>query len=243
MKKTTMVLSTLVLGGSLFGGNIIASAAEYDDATHAKTDAKINFTADTGPTLPVDPVDPPNPIDPVDPPNPNGAELMITYASNINFGSQSKDGTSWNALADVWNAPSGSGTIEGTPMVAIKDSRGSDRRGWSLTVKQNEAFKDTAGNSLTGAELTFKNLFYATGTAAPTANTSDVILNDAAQEIASADETTGIGQWSLGLGQLTGDEGSKTTDGITLSVPSTTAKNTTTYKTTLTYELTADPSL
>ncbi|EGO6085916.1 hypothetical protein HA909_002717, partial [Enterococcus faecalis] len=57
--------------------------------------------------------------------------------------------------------------------------------------------------------------------------------------------------WSLALGQLDGEvkqgeedneETFKTTSGVTLSVPSTTSKNTSTYSTTVTWELVADPS-
>lgn len=75
---------------------------------------------------------------PVDPLNPNDAELMITYASNLNFGVQSKQITSWPALADkVWVDKNHMTTREVTPFVAAKDLQGPERKGWALAVTQS----------------------------------------------------------------------------------------------------------
>lgn len=239
MKFKNLVMSSIVLG-SLMGATTTALAAEYDpeNPDKAQTSATINFIADEEPEQPVDPEDPDNPIDPVDPINPNGGELMITYASKFDFGSQTKSGTTWNALAD--NLKDGTKVV---PFVGTKDSRGTDRKGWVLTAKQDGAFKDSQGNELTGAELTLSNLSYTDKEGAPTAKAGTVTLSTTPEEIASAGSNQGIGSWSVALGSLQGEAGSETTNGVTLSVPGTTAKNTDTYSTTVTWELTADPGV
>lgn len=239
--KAKNLLTSAVLLTTMMGGAVTSFAAEYEDATHAKTDATITFTKDDGPTGPVDPGNPGIEIDPIDPskPNPNGAELMISYASDLNFGEQSKNGTSWNALADKVKA--GEEIREITPFVSTKDSRGEERKGWTLTAKQDADFKDGT-NVLKGAELHLSNLFYAEQAGAPTATAGEVILGSDAQDISSAKADSGIGRWSVGLGELEGEEGSQTTTGVTLTVPETTAKNAATYSTTVTWELVADPA-
>ncbi|WP_084038866.1 WxL domain-containing protein [Brochothrix campestris] len=127
----------------------------------------------------------------------------------------------------------------------MKDSRGSDRQSWSLTVKQDGDFTtgaDETAHTLKGAELTYSNLFFAQVAGAPTASAGAIVLGADAQEIASADAETGSNQWSLGLGtlQVTEDEAPSQTNGVTLTVPKGTVKNTATYNTSVTYELTAD---
>lgn len=250
MKVKTLLASTMVLT-SMVGGGVLTQAAEYSDATHAKTDADITFVTDSEPTNPVDPTDPEKPVDPIDPINPNGGELMITYASNLHFGKQLKSETSWNAIADK-----DKGGKEYVPFVSIKDSRGTDRKSWSLTVKQDGAFTDGKAE-IKGAELTYSNLFFAAVQGAPSATSGSLTLSSTAQEIATADANTGIGQWSIGLGNKLSEgnigyekDGSgklvpvkgNVTNGVTLSIPKTSAKNTSKYATTVTYELIADPS-
>lgn len=232
MSKKKLLVSATLLTTALLGVSKV-SAQEYEDATTARVDSAITFEKDEGPVNPVDPEDPDNPIDP-DNPNDIGGELMISYASNLSFGDQEKSGTSWNALADVVN--NGEKTV--TPFVGTKDSRGSDRNGWVLTVKQDDAFKDSENNELAGAELVFSNLFYAEQAGAPEAASGEVTVNTSPQEIAKASSAQGVGSWSVGLGKLNEDG---KTNGVTLRVPSTTAKNTGTYTTTVTWELTADP--
>lgn len=236
MKQTNLFLSASLLAVALLSAGE-ASAQEYEGATNAKVDSAITFLVDDNPDTPVDPSDPENPVNPDDPnnpPNPNGGELMITYASNLNFGSQDKSGKNWNALADSVN-----GGTKIAPFVGTKDSRGSERKGWVLTAKQDGAFKDSEGNELVGAELSLSNLFYADKAGAPQASTGKLTLSATAQEIAKANEEQGIGSWSIGLGQL---DSNGQTDGVTLSVPGTTAKNTAAYTTSVTWELTADPT-
>ena len=160
MNIKNLILSATLLATATISATEV-SAQEYEDATTAKVNSSITFLVDDNPDNPVipdDPNDPDNPVIPDDPndPNINGGELMITYASNLNFGDQEKSGTSWNALADTVN-----GGTAITPFVGTKDSRGTDRKGWVLTAKQDDSFKDAEGNELSGAELTFSNLFYA----------------------------------------------------------------------------------
>lgn len=238
MKAKNLLMSAVLLT-TMMGGAVTSFAAEYEDATHAKTDATITFTKDEGPTKPVDPIDPEIEVDPIDPINPNGAELMISYASNLNFGEQSKEGSSWNALAD--KVKEGEETKEIVPFVSTKDSRGAERNGWTLTAKQDADFKDGT-TVLKGAELHLSNLFYAEKTGAPTATAGEVVLGLEAKDISNATADSGVGRWSVGLGELEGEVGSQTTSGVTLTVPETTAKNAATYSTTVTWELTADPA-
>ncbi len=222
--------------------------------TSFEKEANITFLEDEDTGTIVDPDNPDEGIEPVDPANPNGAELMISYASNLNFGVQSKQATSWNALADkVYADETHTTTKEVTPFVATKDSRGSSRKGWTLTAKQDTAFKDETKEILKGAEISFTKLSYASLEGAPKASTVDkIVLSQDAQDIAKATASQGVGAWSLALGALDGEveQGTedkkvtnKTTSGVTLSVPSTTSKNTGSYSTTVTWELAADPTV
>ncbi|EME8125040.1 WxL domain-containing protein [Enterococcus faecium] len=234
MKMKNLLMCGALLATTLSSGSSVF-AADYTDATTAKTDAIIQFEKDEDPTNPVDPGDPTNPVDPNDPTNPTGGELMINYASKLDFGTHKKTETSFNAKADEMK----DGT-KVTPFISVKDSRGTDRKGWSLTAKQDGAFKDSNGNELTGAELKLSNLFSGNGqVGAPSVTGGEIVLNDTDQEIALADATSGTGVNSIGLGNLQADE---TTDGVQLNVPNSTIKNTDQYKTTVTYTLTADPT-
>lgn len=239
--RTKNLLVSAMMVSTLVGGTATSFAAEYVDATHAKTEASISFIADNQPTNPVDPTDSTKPVIPTNPINPNGAELMITYASNLNFGEQEKSQTSWNALADTVKDSEEGEEREITPFVSTKDSRGSERNGWTLTAKQDGDFKN-GKDVLKGAELHFSNLFYAAQEGAPTATAEEIVLGSEAQEISSATAESGIGQWSVGLGKLQGEKGSQTTNGVTLTVPKTSAKSTATYSTTVTWELVVDPA-
>lgn len=151
-----LLATTLSSGGSVF-------AADYTDATTAKTDAIIQFEKDEDPTNPVDPT------------NPTGGELMINYASKLDFGTHKKTETTFHSKADEMKDGS-----KVTPFVSVKDSRGTDRKGWSLTAKQDDAFKDSNGNELTGAELKLSNLFSGNGqVGAPAVSGGEIVLNDA----------------------------------------------------------------
>lgn len=263
------VLAMLSAGGASATTTVLAQDYNTDeDGTYssAVTNATVTFLEDDETGTIVDPDDPDGGdedgggIDPVDP-NEDGAELMISYASNLNFGTQSKQGTSWNALADkVYKTDAEGNHVvdedgekelkEVTPFVATKDSRGSSRKGWSLTVKQDAAFKD-GEDELKGAEINLSGLRYAVEDGAPGSVAEKITLNDQPQEVSKAGVDKGIGAWSLALGKLDGEveqgEGenkvtNRTTSGVTLNVPSTSAKNTGTYSTTVTWELTADPT-
>ncbi|EPD1725703.1 WxL domain-containing protein [Enterococcus faecalis] len=258
MKKKQLFAGAAVLAMLSAGGVSAATTAlaqDYDeDGLSAKTNATVTFEADEDTGTIVDPDDGDEDgggIDPVDP-NENGAELMISYASNLNFGTQSKQGTSWNALADkVYKTDAEGNHVvdedgekelkEATPFVATKDSRGASRKGWSLTVKQDGAFKD-GDDELKGAEIVLSGLRYGGEHGAPTPKAEAITVSDEAKEVSNASTDEGIGAWSLALGKLQGEEGSQTTNGVTLNVPSTSAKNTGEYSTTVTWELTADPS-
>ncbi|MFI1241799.1 WxL domain-containing protein [Enterococcus casseliflavus] len=246
MKKKMFFLSFLMISSFTVGGTK-GLATEYSNATEAKTDAVVSFTADTDPVNPVDPEDPEVPVDPVDPINPEGAELMITYVSNFNFGTQNKSETTWNALADkVYIDSSKTDTREVVPFVSTKDSRGTDRKGWVLTVKQDGAFIDGNNNELKGAEIELSGLRYETTKnkqGKPNVVNPNITLTTAEQDVAKADSITGIDQWSLALGMLQGNQGKQITNGITLNVPKSTAKNTATYTTSITWELAADPTI
>ncbi|MEC5317123.1 WxL domain-containing protein [Enterococcus casseliflavus] len=235
MKIKNLLICGALLAPTMLGATVANADQQYADATHATTDAIIQFDKDTDPTNPVDPADPTIPVNPVDPTNPNGAELMITYASNLDFGTHKNSETSFSALGDEMT----DGTFI-TPFVSIKDSRGTDRTGWTLTAKIDGDFKDSKDEVLKGAEVTYSNMYSGSGEAtAPTVVTSSVTLTDQEQVIAGAGTTNGGGQHSIGLGQL--DSATNTTNGVTLTVPNGTAINADQYKTTITYNLTADP--
>ncbi len=146
-----------------------------------------------------------------------------------------KSDTSWHGLADEMK--DGSKIV---PIVATKDARGTDRQGWSLTAKLDNDFTDSNGNILKGAELKLSNLAYANASGAPIASAGEITLSSSEQEVGRADATNGVGNWSIGMGTLQADG---TTNGVTLSVPSTTVKNSDTYSTTVTWNLVEDPSL
>ncbi len=216
-------------------------------------EATITFLKDNDTGTIIDPDNPDGGVNPVDPINPDGAELMISYASNLNFGlHKSKTGTNFNALADkVWDDKVAQTTKEVTPFVATKDSRGATREGWVLTARQENEFIGENKQPLKGAELILSNLSYADLTGAPTAAVNKIVLNKEAKEVAKAEGNQGVGAWSLAMGQLDGtvEQGlgedkvmSKTTNGITLSLPSNTVIDTQTYSATITWELTTDPT-
>lgn len=258
MKLRYLLMSAAVLtstAGTALAPIIVNADATSTDATHVTSKGSIQFSDDKTPVNPVDPDNPDTPVVPVNPINPNGAELMITYASDINFGTQSKSaGNSWNAYADKVKAPTkedANATKDVVPFVSVKDSRGTDRKGWKLTVKQDDDFKN--GNAvLAGATLKFSGLRYADGDLMPTAVPSTITLTKEAQNVATADATHGSGNTSLALGTLKEEteksydkEGNEVntkvnkTAGINLSVPTGTVINTGTYTTSVTYELTA----
>jgi hypothetical protein len=245
LKLRGLLVCGLVLGISVTNSSVVASAATYGDnngASTATVDGTVIFEKDSGPSKPVDPSDPDIEVDPGgENPNTTGSELWITYASELDFGVNSKSDTIFYAAADQIADGTG-GTKPITPFVSIKDTRGSDRQGWNVTAKLDDEFKDSKGNSLEGATLTFSDLFSgdATMTHAPSTHAGSVIIGTLAEaDIASADKDHGSGSWAIGLGKLNAN-GTHTT-GVTLSVPQDSVKNTDTYTTSITYTLSVAP--
>lgn len=232
MKTKSLLMSAVIL--ATVASNVTpAFAADYTNATHANTTAGLEFEKDDSPVNPTDPDNPGENIDPDKPVNPDGAELMINYASDLQFGKQQKNGTSFFAQGDKMK----DGSFK-TPFVSTKDSRGTEREGWTLTAALSKGFTDGEDNALKGAELSFSNMYYGEAVGAPTATAGKVVLGTEAQEVSKATTTSGIGSWSLGLGKL--DAEKNVTNGVELSVPSSSAKNTGTYTAEVTWELTAD---
>ncbi|EME8160665.1 WxL domain-containing protein [Enterococcus faecium] len=238
MKRNNLFVygTLLTLSSAFFVGINSYADTDYSDSIHAKSEAIIQFEKDDSPVDPVDPDDPNVPVNPVNPPNKNGGELMITYASNLNFGTHKKTETSFYAQGDELKNGN-----KITPFVSIKDSRDNTRKGWSLTAKIDGDFADSSGNILKGAELHFSNLYSGNGqTNAPEVTQGDIVLNKNDEEIAKAGVNNGVGLNSIGLGKL--DTTTNTTNGVKLTVPGSIAKDTEEYKTTVTYTLTADPT-
>ncbi|EKB7620696.1 WxL domain-containing protein, partial [Enterococcus faecalis] len=221
-------------------------------STAFEKETKITFLEDNETGTIVDPDNPGEGVDPVDPSNPHGAELMISYASNLNFGQQAKTSSSFHALADqVWDDKEAGKTKEVTPFVATKDSRGTSRKGWILTVAQDDAFRDKDSEELKGAEISLSKLAYPVLEGAPQLSSDKIVLTKEAKEVAKAETNQGSGSWTLALGNLEETEQgnekeqevNKITRGVTLSVPTTTSKNTGNYMTTVTWELVTDPTV
>lgn len=217
----------------------VKNSTDNGGATNVSKKGMITFREDNNPSYPVDPEAPENPVIPQEPVNPNGAELMIIYASNLDFGKQSKHDLEWNALTDKIKDDSSSGQFRNVvPFVSVKDSRGSDRKGWKLEVKKDDEFKDEGGNILKGATLTYSNLHYSGQSNVPEATPGDIQINRDAAVIASANNTQGSGITSLALENIK-KETTDQTSGVTLDVLPGTIINSKTYTSSITYELVA----
>ncbi|MDN6437823.1 MAG: WxL domain-containing protein [Lactococcus sp.] len=252
LKRTTILASVVTTGAILTNATVSHADTTYSDATHAKTQSDLTFIKSDTPTPPKPPGPQPNPA-PNPTPNPNRGELVLSYASDLNFGTHLKSDTTFFAKADV-----DSDGIKFLPFIAVEDNRGSERKGWKLTAKQDSPFKSSKDNKkeLAGATISLSNLFFDDKAGAPKAVSGDVILSSDAKDLATAGTTTGIGSWSLGLGKLeegvvdyTVDKSGKSTPvkgqvtkGVKLSIPSTSVKDSDRYTTTITYELIADPT-
>ena len=248
-------MTSIVTTGAIFANTAIANADDkYSDALHAKTQSDLTFIKSDAPTPPTPPGPEPDPDKKPNPtPNPIGGELMLSYTPDLKFGTQLKSDTTFFARADK-----GSNGNEFLPFISVEDNRGSERKGWTLTAKQDAPFQSKDGKKeLKGATITFSNLFYDARTGAPKAASSEIVLSTQTQELATSDTTNGVGAWSLGLGSkleegivdYTADKDGKmtpvkgqVTKGVKLSIPSTSVKESATYSTTITYELIADPT-
>lgn len=239
MKTKKLVMSTLTLA-ALVGGSVTSLAATIDESTKGTSEASVQFEADTEVEIP-DPGgeggegETPWEPDPEKPLDPKPGELMITYISDLNFGTQKKSDDKFYAAADK-----GKDGVEAVPFVATKDSRGSERKGWTLTAKLDAPL--TAGTSSLDTELKLVgNKYNSTDAAAPAA-VKEVTLSGEAQDVSTANELQGVGAWSMAMGELQGEEGNKTTTGVVLEIPKSVAKDAeVSYSTTVTWELISDP--
>ena len=236
MKK--LLLMSLATSTMVLQGGTAVLAVEYPDATTANADATIEFEGRT-PEV-VDPTDPTSPLEPLEPgepggpevnPNPDGAELMIYYASDFDFGTHSKsENQGIKAKADK------SFKTPVAPLVSVFDDRGSDRDGWELSASISDFVNGK--DILDGTEFTLSNI--QTSAMGGQEVAPSIELNDKSQPIARANETQGIGNTSIGFGDL--DE-NNLTDGVTLNFNGNQAINNGTYSAVVHYLLTADPAL
>ena len=100
----------------------------------------MTFIKSDTPTPPRPPGPQPNPA-PNPTPNPNKGELMLSYASDLNFGTQIKSDTTFFAKADI-----DSNGVKFLPFITVEDYRGTERKGWKLTAKQDSPFKSVKDN-------------------------------------------------------------------------------------------------
>lgn len=244
MKKPITLLSVVLLSSIFLSTTQSAYAATYEDENKATSTGSVTILENDSPSesLP-DPEDPDNPVipDPENPTNPNPGLLRINYVSDFSFGSHenTSDALSINASLDTVFDSDGK-PLKRVPFVSTEDRRGSNRKGWELRVSQLTPFKDGDGNELTGATLALSNLQYSSSSNAPSVTDGTITLNKEEQPLATASDSSGIGAWSLALGNAQEDE---TTDGVQLNIPRNTVKNNTAYTSTLLWELVADPTV
>lgn len=165
--------------------------AVHADDLSGKSTAKIGLTKQD-PDNPVGPIDPIDPDDnpPSNDPTGNTGDLRIDYISNIDFGTQTISGKTETYIAEK--------------PASLTESQVSDLRGtgagWHLQVNydtEKPGFT-SEDKTLSGAELTLPS-----GTAKSVADnkatppaTSEVVVNDAAQNIMTATANTGLGTWA-----------------------------------------------
>ncbi|ELB61621.1 hypothetical protein OKS_03414 [Enterococcus faecium EnGen0047] len=185
MKKT--ILATLLISTTILAGTV----AVHADDLSGKSTAKIGLTKQD-PDNPVGPIDPIDPDDnpPSNDPTGNTGDLRIDYISNIDFGTQTISGKTETYIAEKPASLTES---------QVSDLRGTDA-GWHLQVNydtEKPGFT-SEDKTLSGAELTLPS-----GTAKSVADnkatppaTSEVVVNDAAQNIMTAAANTGLGTWA-----------------------------------------------
>ncbi|MEB4619869.1 WxL domain-containing protein [Enterococcus sp. E4-223] len=185
MKKT--ILATLLISTTILAGTV----AVHADDLSGKSTAKIGLTKQD-PDNPVGPIDPIDPDDnpPSNDPTGNTGDLRIDYISNIDFGTQTISGKTETYIAEK--------------PASLTESQVSDLRGtgagWHLQVNydtEKPGFT-SEDKTLSGAELTLPS-----GTAKSVADnkatppaTSEVVVNDDAQNIMTAAANTGLGTWA-----------------------------------------------
>ncbi|EHH1653792.1 WxL domain-containing protein [Enterococcus faecium] len=185
MKKT--ILATILISTTILAGTV----AVHADDLSGKSTAKIGLSKQD-PDNPVGPIDPIDPDDnpPSNDPTGNTGDLRIDYISNIDFGTQTISGKTETYIAEK--------------PASLTESQVSDLRGtgagWHLQVNydtEKPGFT-SEDKTLSGAELTLPS-----GTAKSVADnkatppaTSEVVVNDAAQNIMTAAANTGLGTWA-----------------------------------------------
>ncbi|WCG53832.1 WxL domain-containing protein [Enterococcus faecium] len=185
MKKT--ILATILISTTILAGTV----AVHADDLSGKSTAKIGLSKQD-PDNPVGPIDPIDPDDnpPSNDPTGNTGDLRIDYISSIDFGTQTISGKTETYIAEK--------------PASLTESQVSDLRGtgagWHLQVNydtEKPGFT-SEDKTLSGAELTLPS-----GTAKSVADnkatppaTSEVVVNDAAQNIMTAAANTGLGTWA-----------------------------------------------
>lgn len=139
MKKTALLVSTLILGMSL-----VSMVPQVSEA--ADSEGTVGFVPNDQPKDPVDPNDPGTPHpDPKPDPTGETGELALAVVPKFSFGSTNKINQSAGAsLTDETAAP--------YTHLQINDDRGEESLGWHVTVSRT-AFTKTGGVKLDGAVL------------------------------------------------------------------------------------------
>lgn len=236
---TTATLVALMVGGT------VTNAATYPSATQATTDGTIKFTKNLTPPEQIpDPEKPGETVKPEKPGNQNDGDLMITYVSDLNFGTH-KEGESWEWFA---KADKMTGDKYVTPFVSVKDNQGPNRNGWTLTATLDKNFISTDGNELRGAKLLYSNMSSKAPEGAQSPKTAPTVASGekeltkgVAVQIASADATNGLGLHSIALGNLDKRAEDGVTNGVKLTTTNKTQPLDKEYQTSITYELIAEP--
>ncbi|MHC5269720.1 WxL domain-containing protein [Enterococcus sp. LJL98] len=249
MKKSTVVLMSAVLLGSLaFGSDVFAEISHDENGSKKTSNADVSFVPSTEPTDPVDPTDPEKPIDPTDPTDPiepgTGGPLSIDFASHLHFGEQEISTSTKTYYANLqeftYSDDPTNATQHGPNFVQVTDNRG-DESGWTLSVSQPEQFKTESGKELTGAKIIFKNQNIGTVSESgrPTAHLEDGVfaLTTGEKPIMSAKAGAGAGTYSLYWGQ----DATEAETSIELEVPGKTTKYKDTYKTTINWVMSNTP--
>lgn len=242
--KRQIVLSTAML--FLF---LAPATVEANEEAQTDSNAYIGIEKYTGDgEEPVNPVDPKEPVKPgpntdgknPHPPSTKGP-LSINYISNLQFGSQEANGNDATYQVKPDRVINSQETEIDVPnYVQITDHRGTNS-GWSLTVKQDQAFKN-GEHRLEGTELVFGSAVLSSKSgkmsAAPSANQSFTLTADGEPAVVvTAGTDQGMGTWVTRFGEDIA--GAKT--GIQLKIPGDSKKVAGFYQTSLTWTLTDTP--
>lgn len=216
-----MQKSASLLTCGLIIGPAIAQGVGAEDVQPYTSSGNVQFIAGSGPVDPINPTDPSVPVNPTDPdgkPQPPGGTgpLSIDFASSFYFGQQAVTTKKAYAHAQVISDVSNTPTSTEPNYVQITDQRGTFE-GWSLTVSTDstlhlttvdptdtpETSDTTPGDYLTGATISFTGGYLAnknyTSANSPV-GVSNLILNNSAQNLVTAQTNTGVGTWVYGFG-------------------------------------------